>query len=163
MSEIDSYLAETEQRATDVVVRKFCIIGERCVNHARSLPSPNPADFPSFPHLPPHQPHYIDWTTNLRSSIGYVVSVDGKVVSKGGFITTGKGEDGAQIGHEQASSLAKQYPGKIALIVVAGMNYASYVTNKGYDVISTAEALAENIVPGILGEIGFEITKLSRQ
>lgn len=157
MSEIDASLAQIEQRTTDVVVRKFCQIGEQCVNHARSLPSPNPASFPDFPHIPPHQPNYIDWTANLRSSIGYVVSIDGKVVFGGGFLSSGKGEDGARSGREYATAVAKLHSRGIALIVVAGMKYASYVTNKGYDVIESAELLANKIAPTLLREIGFEI------
>ena len=86
-------------------------------------------------------------TGNLRSSIGYVVTKDGKVVSRGGFDRVDGPErakatfDGSEQGLSFAESLAKNYPKGYALIVVVGVEYAVYlqaVMDK--DIIASGEA-----------------------
>lgn len=149
-SEIEGSIKSSIDRSLTAVTNTLRYIGERTIQHVRSLPSPNPADFPSFPHIPPHQPHYIDWTSNLRNSIGYVVVIDGDIVDEGGFDMTLGGAQGKKTGGAYAKSLARQYPQGMALIVVAGMNYASYVANKGYDVVDSAELLAEDLANRLL-------------
>ncbi|MFV0587480.1 hypothetical protein [Bacteroides reticulotermitis] len=109
---------------------------------------------------------YQNITGNLRSSIGYVVAVDGAIIKEGGFVKikgggpvgrlvgfstkqgdivsfwakgrSGDGSLGSKQGLEYARSLAKSTSG-YTLIVVAGMDYASYVNSKGYDVFDSAE------------------------
>lgn len=111
---------------------------------------------------------YNNITGNLRSSIGYVVAVDGTVRKEGGFkkiagrgenyervsfkTGTGKnvkfwargkagdGSEGSQQGLEYARSLATSFKSGVTLVVVAGMDYASYVNSRGYDVMDSAEA-----------------------
>ena len=78
-------------------------------------------------------------TNNLRSSIGYVIVKDGNVLFED-FKKTGDGtkEDGTKgivNGKKLAMSVAPKVNG-IALVCVAGMNYAIYVEAKGFDVIS---------------------------
>ena len=46
-----------------------------------------------------------------------------------------------------------------ALVVVAGMNYAAYVEAKGYNVLSSAEHLAERELPRMLDKL---ITNIKR-
>jgi hypothetical protein len=125
----------------------MCYVGEQVVNHARSLPSMNPA---GLKHIPPHQPNYIDWTANLRSSVGYVVVVEGQVAKMSDFTPVKNGTQGATDGKAFAMQLVSKFPKGIVLIVVAGMHYASYVSAKGYDVIDSAELLAQQLVPEIL-------------
>lgn len=77
-----------------------------------------------------------DWTGNLRSSIGFVVSNNGRILHKD-FEPSAKGTDkkiGMRKGLEFAKSLVPLHG--ISLIVVAGENYAAYVESKGYDVIT---------------------------
>lgn len=109
---------------------------------------------------------YNNITGNLRSSIGYVIAQDGKIIKEGGFkqiqgrgenyekvfFTTkaqktvkfwakgkaGDGSEGSRIGLEYAKSLAANTKG-VMIIVVAGMDYASYVNSMGLDVIDSAE------------------------
>lgn len=154
MSEIDKYIEQQVQRATDAIIYNLQYVGERVINHARSLPSPSAAAFKG--RIPKHQPNYIDWTANLRSSIGYVIACDGKVVKEGGFKIEGNGAEGAKSGIQYAKDIVRQYPESITLIVVAGMEYAAYVSAKGYDVIDSAEVLADNLVPKLLKQIGFK-------
>jgi hypothetical protein len=70
---------------------------------------------------------YIDQTTNLRNSIGYFIFQDGKLVREN---TIGD----AIANREMVKDLV--IPKGIQLIGIAGMNYASYVESKGYNVIS---------------------------
>ena len=136
------------------IVRNMCISGEQVVNHARSLPSPNAAAFGGKA-IPPHQPNYIDWTSNLRSSIGYAVTVDGNIVQMSSFEVVGNGNEGAKEGRAYVKKLAENFPQDIVLIVVAGERYAAYVSAKGYDVTDSAELLARDIVPKMLKKLGF--------
>jgi hypothetical protein len=68
---------------------------------------------------------YKDDTTNLRNSIGYFIFFNGELVHENNNIVTNKA-------HIQ--DLIK--PTGFQLIGIAGMNYASYVESKGYNVIS---------------------------
>lgn len=153
---INNKIADMESRIMRVFTRQLMYVGEMCVNKARNLPVP-PRDVywdeekgEKRRSIPSHKPNYIDWTANLRSSIGYVVAIDGRIVSKSDFAhekgEKGNGADGSKEGLRYARELAAKYPKGAALIVVAGMNYASYVQRKGYDVIASAELLAEQLL-----------------
>ena len=143
--------------AREELIKRLCYIGEECVNTARSLPSPSAADFPNPKNIPPHQPNYIDWSANLKSSIGYVVVVDGEIVRTSSFEPVKNGEEGAKQGLQFAIESAEQYKEGITLILVAGMHYAAYVQSKGYDVLNSAVIKAEEMIPKLLGELGFSV------
>ena len=53
-----------------------------------------------------------------------------------------------------AERLAGEYPTGIVLIVVAGMKYAIYVADRGYDVLDSAEDLARREIPKMLEKLG---------
>jgi hypothetical protein len=85
---------------------------------------------------------YEDVTANLRNSIGYYIFQNGEMVigskpgDKSGKNTEGKlsSMEIEGIGKEAIRDLIKT--DRIQLIGFAGMNYASYVESKGYNVIS---------------------------
>lgn len=81
---------------------------------------------------------FVNRTTRLRNSIGYVVSRDG-VVKKSDFTSYSvSGEldaEGQALGLQYATELAQQIQG-YALVCVAGADYGLYVEAKGYDVIT---------------------------
>lgn len=145
------------------IVEQLAYAGEQAVNTARSLPSPPAtlymdANGEYKRNVEPHQPNYIDWSANLRSSIGYAVIVDGMPVTVSDFQpVTGKdgklGTDGATDGRKFAVSLAGEFPTGIVLVVVAGMKYAKYVTARGYDVLDSAEANSRKIVPELIRQL----------
>lgn len=135
-SETASYLEKRIQLLEATLVRNCIIIGEKCVNAARSSHT------------------YRDQTGNLSSSIGYAVSIDGRLVSISSFNKVMNGDEGATDGEEYVRRLIGQYPKGIVLIVVAGMNYAAYVSDKGYDVLDSAESLAEHQLPQMLKDLG---------
>lgn len=76
---------------------------------------------------------YTDRTGRLTASIGYGVVQNGKLVHTGGF----GGGEGEQEGRRLLDEAAQSYSGAdtTALILVAGMPYAVYVSRKGYNVL----------------------------
>lgn len=137
---ISEYLNSQIQKKENEIVEAFVHIGEQVVTHARSLPSP-----PITMRGTPHQPNYIDDTFNLRESIGFLVKYNGQIVNK---------NFQSEIGERFAASIAEKYKTGLALVIVAGVNYAYYVSAKGYDVIDSAETLAGRLVPQMLIQLG---------
>ena len=143
----ERYVGEQLERMQRAIVYNLQYIGEQCVAHARSLPSP-----PAEAGASPHQPNYIDRTGNLRSSIG-------KVVEGGRCPSIKEGGEGAGQGEAFASEVvAREFPHGIVLVVVAGMNYAAHLSARGYDVLDSAEVLAGKLVPQLLQSLGFEVS-----
>lgn len=132
--EIANTLAKGIEDAINEAVYTLSYIGEQAVNTAKTSRK------------------YLDQTGNLNSSIGYVISVNGELAIKGKFEVVKDGEQGAKGGEQMAEALAKA-KGGIALIVVAGMDYAQFVSAKGLDVLDSAEILAESLIPQLLGEL----------
>lgn len=132
--EIANTLAKGIEDAINEAVYTLSYIGEQVVNAAKTSRK------------------YLDQTGNLNSSIGYVISVNGELAIKGKFEVVKDGEQGAKGGEQMAEALAKA-KGGISLIVVAGMDYAQFVSAKGLDVLDSAEILAETLIPQLLGEL----------
>lgn len=137
------YIDEQVQRWQEALVYNLCAVGEQVLNTARSTNS------------------YKDQTGNLRSSLGYVVAIDGKVVQMSDFAPSEQKTDkmpdkvtGQREGKAYAQQLLDTFPTGIVLLVVAGMNYASYVSAKGYDVLDSAELLAGRLIPEMLKQLG---------
>lgn len=87
---------------------------------------------------------FTDRTGNLRSSIGYIILKNGKIVSEN-FEDADQGTDkatGKAKGLEFAFENNEAFIG-YALIVVAGMQYAVFVESKGYDVITGSSLIAD--------------------
>ncbi|MCM1066803.1 MAG: hypothetical protein NC418_04415 [Muribaculaceae bacterium] len=136
MSEIDEYIAQQVGRITNALIYNLQYVGERCLNAARETNS------------------YKDQTGNLRSSLGYVIASDGKIIKQSNFEVVKKGGRGAKSGIQFAKEVVRQFPEGVVLVMVAGMNYASYVAAKGYNVLDSAELLADKLVPKILKQLG---------
>ena len=137
-AEIDRYITGRVEAIKKALVYNLCAVGEQVLNAARLTNS------------------YKDQTGNLRSSIGYVVAVDGEIVQMSSFDTVKEGREGSRGGQEYAMQLVRDFPHGIVLIVVAGMNYASYVSAKGYDVLESSELLADKLIPQMLQQLGFK-------
>lgn len=145
MSQIEKYMQQQLKRQERAVVNTLMYIGERCVNTARERGS------------------YTDQTGNLRSSIGYVVAVDGKIRGVSDFAIVKDGEEGGKTGKEYAKELIAKYPQGIVLIVVAGRHYARYVAAKGRDVLASAELEAQTLIPKMLKQLETEINNANSQ
>lgn len=137
-----SLLAKLEselERKEKVIIKSLIYVGQTCVNEARNNGS------------------YIDQTGNLRSSIGFMVINNGRVVHKGGFQKVKEGSEGSKDGRQFIEKVVSEHSKGIHLIVVAGMNYAAYVEDMGKNVLTTAELRANEMVPQMLKSLGFKI------
>ena len=96
---------------------------------------------------------YQDQTGNLKSSTGWVTAHNGRIEAQGGFNQVLAGAGGGQAGEALARSLAAQTTDGFCLIVAAGMHYARHVEARGYNVIASAEILAERLAQNLLQQI----------
>ena len=117
--ELRAMLKKELEKNIHAVITMLQYVGEKVVNGVRDESLSN----------------WKDRTGNLRSSVGYVVSVDGKPLNFYGFQQVdgplrGTKEDpgyNPETQKEYARTLCSLYPEGIALIIVAGMEYAYYV------------------------------------
>ena len=86
--------------------------------------------------------NYTDRTGNLTNSISYVVVRNKEIVFGPDQSTTGQ-----EAALQAALKMIDTLPDCIALVIVAGMNYAAYVEAKGYNVILPAELKAKTDFP----------------
>lgn len=126
IGEIEQYIEEQLALKVERLINSLSYIGEGALRIARE------------------QGSYTDRTGNLRNSTGYVIAVDGEVIARAGFKT--KDEGGAAFAEE----LARTTEGKAVLVVCAGMNYATYVSARGYDVLDSAEIEAKVLAEKLL-------------
>lgn len=133
LSSIENIVKNFNEKQREVIVKRLSRIGEECVNVARNLPSPTAEAAGSK-----HQPNYIDWTSNLRHSISYVVGLDGTI--KVADLRTDKVQESPNknLSAEATNEVLAKSDKGIILIIVAGMDYAKYVSQKGYDVLDSA-------------------------
>jgi len=92
---------------------------------------------------------YQDQTSNLRSSIGYGIYIDGEPFAEEYMAAgngTGDGSHGQARARETVEEVAKQYPDGIVGVIVAGEGYALYVESKGYDVLTGPASHAQEIL-----------------
>lgn len=125
-------LAEVDRQLIESLTR----VGEEAVELAKMIPP---------------ERGFKDRTGNLRSSIGYVVFVDGKPVNVD-FVAVKGGHAGVIEGQRLALQVGSKTEG-YALVVVAGMNYAVHVESKGRDVLTSAEKFAEKEVAEHLADL----------
>lgn len=136
----DAFLQEVERKQIERLQR----LGEMCLIEARNNKG------------------YMMQTGALLSSTGYEVFVDGVAIHTRFDAANGaesaSAAKGIKAGQSIAEKVGKETKG-IALVVVAGMNYAAYVEARGYNVLSSAEHLAERELPRMLEEL---ITNIKR-
>lgn len=130
--EINDAVAERLERMIQARIYALKVVGEKVVNEARLHHS------------------YTDQTGNLTSSIGYVVVRDGNIVGGSSFEVFKDGNEGAKQGRAFAEQLAGKYFNGLVLIVVAGKEYAKYVSARGYNVLESAELLAKQLIAQII-------------
>lgn len=137
---IDAFLDMVEQKQ----IARLQRLGEMCLIEARNNKG------------------YMMQTGALLSSTGYQVFVDGVAIHSQFDAASGAESEAAAKGIKTGKGIAEQI-GKetkgIALVVVAGMNYAAYVEARGYNVLTSAEHLAERELPKMLEKL---ITTIKR-
>lgn len=136
----DAFLNEIEKKQ----IARLQRLGEMCLVEARTNKG------------------YMMQTGALLSSTGYEVFVDGVAIHSKFDAASGAESNAAETGIKSGQSIAESI-GKgtkgIALVVVAGMNYAAYVEAKGYNVLSSAEHLAERELPRMLEKLISDIKR----
>lgn len=137
-ADVEAYLQDQLAKREKSIIKTLNFVGITCINEART------------------NGDYIDQTGNLRSSIGYAIIQNGVVVNQSRFEQVKDGREGKKEGAELLSDLIGRNTQGIVLIVVAGMNYAAYVETKR-NVITSAELLAEDLVPKLLRQLGFQV------
>lgn len=125
---IDKFVEGEIEKLKNALAYNLGAIGEQVVNEARISGS------------------YEDQSGNLRSSVGFVIAIDGEIVQCSSFEVVKNGKEGAEKGKAYAMSLVERFPNCTVLIVVAGMHYASYVHAKGKNVLESSELLAKKLI-----------------
>ena len=143
-SQVDSYLDKRIAMIERAIIREFLIIGEKMLNIARDTNKPNT---------------YKDQTGNLRSSIGYTVSVDGQLMKQSDFSVVKGGNAGADEGIRYAKDVSMRLSDErgIVLTFVAGMDYAYYVKKNGYDVIDSAVLNGSDAVKKLINKLKLKV------
>lgn len=136
-SQIDRWFEHFQSKAEDKMLVLLQAGGEKFIQVARRSGS------------------YKDQTGNLRSSIGYVIAKDGKVVAEN-FKESDKGSDkstGKFKGNRLAVEISLSHKGGYVLVGVAGMEYAAAVEAKGYEVVSGANTQCEKYLRDTLKSV----------
>lgn len=147
MSEINAAIKAEAERANMLTIRALSYLGEMCVIEAKDRPQ---------------EASWFDQSGNLRSSIGYVIVHNGRIIKYSEFNQVKQGTDGVKEGKELATELVKQYKSGYALIVVAGMNYAELVEamdNK--NVLASTELFARQEMPKMMVKLTTQIMRIA--
>lgn len=151
------YLNACVKLTDEKVYRLLTYLGEQCVNRVRDRSG---------------EESWNDQTGNLRSSIGYMITRDGKIATKGGFKSTkapkGDGSKGQTVGEKYATTISSENSSRMALVVVAGMEYAIYVEARdNKDVLAStqlwAQQKANEMFKRLQRELETEFEKLAKE
>lgn len=144
LSSIQKEFDKAQKRVENAMISALKRLGEKCIQVARDSGD------------------YTDQTGNLRSSIGYIIVINGTIIERN-FEVANKDEDGKGIatGSNVADDLAKKYSQGFVLIVVAGMSYAAAVESKSKDVLTSAEKYAEKELSKLLQRLKTNINKIA--
>jgi hypothetical protein len=132
-SGFNRFLNTEADRVKFKAFQRLNLIGLKCVEEAR------------------RNRGYTDRTGNLRSSTGYAIIDQGKVVTISSFepVSQTAGE-GAKSGKGLIDQVASKNQSGLLLVVVAGMEYAVYVEALGKNVLDSAVTLAHNLAKQLL-------------
>lgn len=142
---INKRIAEYQKRIISAQILTLRFLGEECVKRAKLIPK---------------SIGFEDQTGNLRSSIGYVVFVDGKAVDEM-FEIILNGKDGLKKGKQLAYKVGKENNEGLVLVVVAGMEYALHLEAKyKRDVLTSTEHFAKQELPRMLNDLKLNIKNM---
>lgn len=138
-NKVTSIFDQAVKRVEQAVLFNLYVIGEGSVNHAREHGT------------------YKDRTSNLRNSIGYVIAYNGEIIEYGFKKSAGITDKKAFHADYKIQEMIGD--SGFDLIIVAGLNYARPVENRGYDVLSSTEKYLKREVQTkirrILSKAGF--------
>ncbi|MCK9592710.1 MAG: hypothetical protein M0Q91_11965 [Methanoregula sp.] len=133
MSELEKGKVKIERGLINTLI----LAGEAFVKDAREALNIDASAFPKG--------DYQDQTANARSSIGYFVLNNGKIVAEN-FLGTAEGE---AAGRKVLEFVAERDKGYI-LVGVAGMDYVNELESRGYNVITSQADMLLFKLPGQL-------------
>ena len=136
------------------ILRELTIAGEKAVEKARLIVTNEGGGGSAFP-------PYTVQTGNLVSSVGYAIVNNGQIVTQSSFNAVsgpqGDGQEGATAGRAYVKELAMRYPQGYALILVAGMHYASYVQELHHrDVLISGSLVANQLLTELRAKLNSE-------
>lgn len=136
-SDLERWFDKFQDRAEEKIFKLLSAAGEKFVEVSRKSRS------------------YKDQTGNLRSSIGYIIAIDGETVSENFEKASegSEGDNGVSRGRQIAEEISLAYPGGYILIGVAGMDYAAIVEAKGRDVITSGNIQCEEYLKKALKSV----------
>lgn len=129
--EIDGAFESFKDSKEAKFIEIFKYVGEQFVNQCRDLRT------------------YRDQTGNLRSSIGFIIALDGTIHEE----NWNGDSTGIAHGKDTANKVLLSSKTGIVLIGVAGMEYASAVESRGLDVITGGTLQAEIILKSIMKDV----------
>lgn len=139
-NKVPAILESQMRRIEQAICFNFRVIGEGSVNHARKHGS------------------YMDQTSNLRNSIGYVIAFNGKVIECEFKHSSGITNKAAFFAENKIHEMLVGDSG-YTLLIIAGMNYARNVENRGKNVLAgTEKYLKDEVVSkmrNMLSKAGF--------
>lgn len=145
MREINALIKAEAERVEKLTIRAISYLGEQCVIEAKDRPQ---------------DASWFDHSGNLRSSIGYVIVANGRIVQYSDFNQVKQGSEGVKEGKELAEELARKYSSSYALIVVAGMNYAELVEAMDNKVVlASAELFARQEISNMMIKLKTQIAR----
>jgi len=134
---LNKVLDKEQQRVNGKIIEALHFVGLQCVEKMKV-----PTDGATRDGVL-HKAWHTGRTGALASSMGYVVMVDGKSVSVSAMSAEGT---------SYATQVAEENPIEIGLILVAGMNYATFLLHGtkhiegNYDVLVSASLHAEDLL-----------------
>lgn len=100
---------------------------------------------------------YTDQTGNLRSSVGYIIGDNGRLIDDN-FHASPKGDQfGKGIAEGRRLAIENISPKGLCLIGVAGMDYAAAVEARGKDVISGSSLQVEQWLKTALSNLNLKL------
>jgi len=136
---IQEYITNYGKIIERALIREMEIIVAKLENHAKQSAG------------------YNDITANLKSSIGGVVLKDGRPISYSGFEGS---EDGANDGKTFINSLISQVGSGYVILIVAGMEYATYVENyHNLNVLKKTELTLQSQMTAMFAKLRAKLNK----
>lgn len=144
-TDIAKWAVDVRARIINAMLSRLQFVGESFIVNARNTNT------------------YHDQTSNLRSSIGYLISYNGSILGQN-FEAAGRGTtsgaEGVSKAQQLAQDIADEYPQGFVLVCVAGMEYAASVEKNGYDVITNSSMEAVTDLRQAMRELKDKISRL---
>lgn len=129
---LNKFFVKAQSIIGDEIKRALSRLGEECNKRIRDRAAKD---------------SWNDQTGNLRSSIGYAIYSYGRVEIESAFNVVKNGIEGSQEGKKMVEDLASLFADTYALVVLAGMEYASKVEDiETKDVLASTELWAKSVI-----------------